>query len=369
MPIYKQTDDGPWWASIHTKGKGRIRVSLRTRDRTEAEERYKILERKAWVEGCHGLVQAAPLTPQVVLLQDVYDRAIQTHYADAKDLEGVHGRWDTLTRFIDPGIEVKDITTSLARDTFLAMKAGTWTRGPNGTPRPYSAASVNRCMALLGKLLHFAHAEMDGAISVVPKMPKGSEAKGLKRRALRPDEFVQAVNALECHPIPSWRACADLLRVLWGTGCRVGELMPKQFAWAQVDFDNESLHWADTKSGHAVAKPMTADVRAVLKARKDAGLKAPFSDTNQDALRAAWDWVRTEVLKIEDPEERARVVPHSIRHAAATRILRAVNSATKTQKLMGHKSFLTTQRYEHMEVDDLRDAVEALRAPPGLPKR
>ncbi|MGC4060121.1 MAG: hypothetical protein QM749_04420 [Aquabacterium sp.] len=275
MPIYQQYEGGPWWASISTKGKGRTRVSLKTTDRAEAEERYKILERRAWVEGCDGLVQAAPETlVNMVRLQDVYDRALKTHYTKAKDINGVHNRWESLVRFINPNMEVKAITTKVAWDVFLAMKVATWTRGPNGTPHPYSPASINRCMSLLGKLLHFAHAEMDGALSVVPKMPKCSEAKALQRRALRADELVLAVNALDCHPIPSWRACADLLRVLWGTGCRVGELMPKNFAWAQVDFDNESLHWDDTKSGHAVAKPMTVDVRAVLKA-EGRGLEGP----------------------------------------------------------------------------------------------
>lgn len=29
-------------------------------------------------------------------------------------------------------------------------------------------------------------------------------------------------------------------------------------------------------------------------------------------------------------------------------------------RLMGHKTYLTTQRYEHLDVDDVRDAVKAL---------
>lgn len=376
MPIYQQYEGGPWWASITTKNNGRTRVSLKTKDRAEAEERYKILERKAWVEDCAGLVRAAPAPepppqpalPDIVRLRHVYERAIETHYADSKDFAGVRSRWETLVRFIDPDFPVKAITTATAREAVMAMKAATWTRGANGSPKPYSAATVNRCMALLGRLLRFAHAEMDMAVKVIPQMPKGSESKRLKRRALKAPELVQAVLALDGHANPRWRACADLLRVLWGTGCRVGELMPANFGWSQVDFDNESLHWDDTKGGHPVAKPMTNDVYAVLKARKQAGLKAPFSDTNQDALRAAWDWLRDNVLTL-DPDEKASVVPHSIRHSAATRILRAGNSGAKTQRLMGHKSFQTTQRYEHMEVDDLREAADALRAPPGLPRR
>lgn len=375
MPIYKRKEEGPWWASIYIKGKGRTRVSLQTKDRAEAEERYKILERKAWVESATGLIEAAPPpppppppVPEVVRLHHVFERAMETHYVDSSRPAEVRSRWDTLVRFLDPQLPVKSITTKTARDAMMAMREATWKRGEKGTPHPYSAATVNRCMALLGKLLSFAHAEMDMALEVVPRMPKLPEGATRKRRAIKAHELVQSVIALDGHENPQWRACSDLLRVLWGTGCRVGELMAENFGWHQVDFDNESMQWDTTKSGHGVAKPMTADVCAVLKARKQAGLKAPFSDTNQDALRAAWDWLRDEVLKL-DPDERARVVPHSIRHSAATRILRAGNSAAKAQRLMGHRSFLTTQVYEHMEVDDLREAAESLRAPPGLPKR
>lgn len=114
---------------------------------------------------------------------------------------------------------------------------------------------------------------------------------------------------------------------------------------------------------------MTEDVYAVLKARSTSGLKAPFSDLDQDILRYAWDWLVADVLGIVTPAERARLVPHSIRHSAATRILRAGNTPTQAQKLLGHKSYLTTQRYEHLEVDDLREAVDSLRAPPGLKRR
>ncbi|RZI86374.1 MAG: site-specific integrase [Rubrivivax sp.] len=368
MTLFRRDENAPWWASIYVKGKGRIRQSLKTRDRAEAEERHRILERIAWGESLQAAFKPPP-APAPVTLQDVYDRAIATHYTELKDQRGVQARWATLTRFIAPAMNVKDITPMVARDAFTTMRGATWTRGPLGTPHPYSTATINRCMALLGKLLKFAHMEMDGALSVVPKMPKGIEGRTPKRRAIRPDEFVRMVNALENHENPKWRACADLMRVLWGTGCRVGELMPEHFTWAQVDFANESLHWDDTKGGNPVGKPMTEDVYAVLKARSTSGLRAPFSDINQDILRYAWDWLRADVLGITDRAEQDRLVPHSIRHSAATRILRAGNSATQAQKLLGHKSYLTTQRYEHLEVDDLRGAVDSLRAPPGLKKR
>lgn len=65
MPIYKQTETGPWWASISVPGKPRTRISLKTRDREEAEARYLILERAAWAEAVVPRV-ASPATTELI---------------------------------------------------------------------------------------------------------------------------------------------------------------------------------------------------------------------------------------------------------------------------------------------------------------
>jgi integrase len=374
--------NGSWWADISIPGHRRIRKSLRTSNRAEAEVRYLILEREAWK--AHALQQlkeastwAGTHSPQpvkvtrkkrrsgrpTVTLQQVYERALITHYADCKDIKNVRYRWNTLIRFLSPETPVRSITRQTGRDVFLAMQQATWEGRPKGASKPYTVATINRTMALLGKLLVFARDEIDGSLEEAPRMPKLSEGKQLKRRPLRPDEYTRMVAALDAHENPSWRAGADFIRALWGTGCRVGELTPAHFGWDQVDFNRRALDWADTKGGHAVSKPMNDEVYALLKARRAAGLAKPFSDLHLHPFRDAWDWLVAEVLGITDPAERARLVPHSIRHSACTRVLRAGHSGAKAQRLLGHKTYATTQRYEHLEVDDLRDAAEALREP------
>ncbi|MGC4059906.1 MAG: site-specific integrase [Aquabacterium sp.] len=301
-------------------------------------------------------------SPNVVTIQDVFDRAYETHYADKKDRKGVLQRWKTLSRFLDPQTDVTTITRAVARDVQYAMRKATWTHSKSGEAKPYAMGTINRHLALLGKLMGFAQDEMDIPVRV-RRMPKFSEGSHLKRRALKPEEFTLMVSALENHEHAPWRRLVDFLKVLWGTGCRLGEVKPKALQWGSVDFVQRTLYWQDTKSGAAVCKPMNEEVYAILKARRETGLKAPFSDVSMHALREAWDWLCAEVLRITDRAERARLVPHSIRHSAVTRVLRAGHSGPKTQRLMGHKSYQTTQRYEHLEVDDLRDAAEALRSP------
>lgn len=397
MPVTKHPSnpDGPWWADISIPGHPRIRKSLKTRNKEEAEQRYVILERAAWEAyalklRADILRAAAPASDEppaapakvsrkkaslvqvvsvkasasiVVTLQQVYERALITHFADRKDIKNVRWRWNTITKFLSPSTDVRTITRQTGRDVFLAMQATGWEGRRKGVIKPYAVASINRTMALLNKLLVFARDEMDGALDGAPRMPKLSEGKQLKRRPLMPDEYTRIVAALDAHENPSWRACADFIRALWGTGCRTGELRPENFGWDQVDFTRRALDWADTKGGHAVSKPMNGEVYALLKARREAGLAKPFSDFHIHPFREAWDWLVAEVLGITAPAERARLVPHSIRHSACTRVLRAGHSGAKAQRLLGHKTYATTQRYEHLEVDDLRDAAESLRAP------
>lgn len=303
-----------------------------------------------------------PPSSKVVTIFDVFERAYETHYADKKDRKGVLQRWGTLSRFLNPNTDVTTITRAVTRDVQFAMRKATWTYGNSDEHRPYAMATINRNMSLLGKLLAFAQDEMDIPVRV-RRMPKFSEGANLKRRALRADEFTLMVAALENHKHASWRRLVDFLKVLWGTGCRLGEVKPKALQWGNVDFVERTLYWPNTKSGAAVCKPMNDEVFAILKARRDTGLKAPFSDIRMHAFRDAWDWLCADILGITDPTERAKLVPHSIRHSAVTRTLRAGHSGAKTQRLMGHKTYQTTQRYEHLEVDDLRDAAESLLSP------
>ena len=52
--------------------------------------------------------------------------------------------------------------------------------------------------------------------------------------------------------------------------------------------------------------------------------------------------------------------PHLLRHTFATHALRARPNLRAVQELLGHSSVTTTQRYTHMDADDLREQVAGL---------
>ena len=57
--------------------------------------------------------------------------------------------------------------------------------------------------------------------------------------------------------------------------------------------------------------------------------------------------------------------PHVLRHTFATHALRARPSLRTVQELLGHAWVTTTQRYTHLEVEDLQDQVAGLPANRG----
>lgn len=350
MPIYKQTPDGPWWADVTPPGGKRIRKSLGTRDRREAETRYRELSRAAWSGG----VIEKPKPEEVRTIEFVYGEALKHRWNDVKDIDGVKDRWNVLCRYIDPKQDVKDIDIHWAEDLLTTLTEAKWThpKWKNAEPKPYTKATVNRFMALVGVLQRYAHTK--GWHPSIIQMPKYGEGKGFKRRPLKDSEYAAMLEALKAPPRERWKGYADLLAVLWGTASRLGEITPLE--WANVDWEDNALRWQDTKSGDPVSRPMSDTVRDILKARKDAGRGRPFDDFVTSSFRECWDWL-CDTVGIED---RARVVPHSIRHRGVTQLLRAGHSDLKTARMAGHKSIATTQRYAHLVVEDLRDAAADL---------
>lgn len=51
--------------------------------------------------------------------------------------------------------------------------------------------------------------------------------------------------------------------------------------------------------------------------------------------------------------------PHALRHAAATAAYRGTHDIRAVQQLLGHESILTTQRYLHVDADEIRAAAHA----------
>jgi len=155
-----------------------------------------------------------------------------------------------------------------------------------------------------------------------------------------------------------------LLAFLYNTGLRVGELCALSRAdvqlpvdgWGQVELVGKGrrLRWVPL---NAHARQTLEDYLAI---REDDN---PALFLNRSGQRFS---VRGVALLVNRYLRRIGVTdrsgPHLLRHTFATHALRARPNLRAVQELLGHSSVTTTQRYTHMEAEDLRQQVAEMPA-------
>ncbi|MBK7876312.1 MAG: site-specific integrase [Planctomycetes bacterium] len=89
---------------------------------------------------------------------------------------------------------------------------------------------------------------------------------------------------------------------------------------------------------------------------------SPWDPISNNALRIFRRLL--ECAEIDRTDTRGHVIDlHALRHTCATRLARSGVPITTTQKLLGHSTVeLTARYYTHVEVEDLRDAIESVAA-------
>jgi site-specific recombinase XerD len=76
---------------------------------------------------------------------------------------------------------------------------------------------------------------------------------------------------------------------------------------------------------------------------------------NDDGSQVTYDTVNG-VVDTAAAKAGVTIYPHMLRHHYATRLVRAGANIFSLQKLVGHASVVTTQRYTHMDLSDLVEA-------------
>jgi site-specific recombinase XerD len=93
---------------------------------------------------------------------------------------------------------------------------------------------------------------------------------------------------------------------------------------------------------------------------KDNGVPSDWLVHNPDGAKLTYDMVNG-IVDMAARKAKVDIYPHMLRHHYGTRLVRAGANVFAVQKLLGHASVATTQRYVTM---DLSDLVEATRKDP-----
>jgi site-specific recombinase XerD len=196
-----------------------------------------------------------------------------------------------------------------------------------------SGPTINRHLAALMTALR------EGArlgVATVPPSPRRRKER-CRERVLSEDE-VSAITA----NMPS-----DLARFVWflfDTGMRVSEAA--------------ALRASDVRDGVAYVKTLKggANRSVPLTKRAMAAWQAGFPDVTQDRLNSSWNRAKKQTAMASDRD----VVPHALRHSAASRLVSAGMDIFVVKEFLGHRDLKTTTRYTHLSPRRLRAAADIL---------
>jgi integrase/recombinase XerD len=151
-----------------------------------------------------------------------------------------------------------------------------------------------------------------------------------------------------------------LLELLWGTGMRRGEVVRLQLT--DVDFEERTILIREGKGGKDRVVPLGRKAKAVLleyiEARprllrgSDPGAVFLGRHGQRLGVNHLSDHLRTLGKRIA-----VKLAPHRLRHSCATHLLRGRADIRHIQRLLGHTSLQTTERYTKVEVADLRRVI------------
>lgn len=224
--------------------------------------------------------------------------------------------------------------------------------------RTHSSASVARKMAALRTWFRFLKKRGE-----IDKMP--AEQIALPKITKPLPTFLDVDSAKEVVTTPSGSRAEDLrdraiLELLYGSGLRVSELCGLDLGDLDIPvsarvFGKGSKERVVPLGSHAVAALQKyMERRSELKHPKTGALDAKALFVSKLGKRIAIRSVQHLVHHYGAlGAGRADLHPHALRHTCATHLLDGGADLRSIQKLLGHSSLSTTQRYTHVSIDHL----------------
>lgn len=328
MRLYQRGKFGTWWVDLGEAGGARARRSLGTSDKRQAQEAAAHLAGDLWRQ--RRLGDAPRVTWDAAVLAWLEEHQ---HRRSIEDIKRVL-RW--LSERLQ-GVALADITgeriRSLARARRQQLVHGEQTSG----------ATVNRHLAQLSAVLHYAHRR--GWLAAVPPISKAPEP-GKRVAWLTREQAAALLDELPEH-------LAAMARFALATGLRESNV--RLLRWSQVDA-GRALAWfeaGEMKAGRAHGVPLNADALRVLAGQRgrhgvwvfpvprwEDGERVEDAPTGK-ASTAAWRKAR----------ERAGVPWlhfHDLRHTWASWHVQAGTPLAVLQELGGWASLAMVQKYAHL---------------------
>jgi integrase/recombinase XerC len=150
-----------------------------------------------------------------------------------------------------------------------------------------------------------------------------------------------------------------MLEVFYSTGIRVSELVGLN--WSDVDFQLEIVHVLGKGSKERIvpigeiALQTLRDYASEQRKQWQAACKGenPVFLNNRGRRITARSAARIVEKHLKQAGLPVKMGPHGLRHSFATHLLNSGADLRSIQELLGHASLSTTQRYTHLNLDQL----------------
>lgn len=220
-------------------------------------------------------------------------------------------------------------------------------------------ATINRELSLLSAAINHANQNLGWDVRNPTVGRKLREPEG-RVRWITASEADRLIAAAESEPRAPY--LADFIRMAINTGCRKEELLGLE--WERVDLNARLvyLEGAHTKSGKRRSVPINEVAMEALRQRmRFRATHCPSSPwvfvTNKgERVISIWRSFLTACRRagIED----FRV--HDLRHTCATWLITAGAPLPEVRDLLGHSTVKVTERYAHLNPENVRSAVALL---------
>ena len=203
---------------------------------------------------------------------------------------------------------------------------------------------------------HYAPANPAAALEL-PRHPKGLP------RTLLSEAEVTALLEVACLTTPLGLRNRALVEVLYGTGLRNSEVC--SLTLPELDLARQEIRLRQGKGGKGRIVPLGDQALAWLRRYLQEARPELVFDPRERHLFLTLQGgplnrhtLREIVRSLAEQAELGKpVTPHTLRHACATHMLGRGAGLRHLQRLLGHESVSTTQRYAHLDVSDLRSVL------------
>ena len=219
--------------------------------------------------------------------------------------------------------------------------------------KKWSASTYNHHLTVIS--LAYTLGERSKKISERPMLEKESERSSMRVRYLTPAEEEKLRFAIRSNR--SWSHHEPELDLALHTGLRRGA-MYLDLVWENVNLNDRTATIPRTKNDDPVTIPMNAEAMralAVFRSRSD-GTGRVVRNIAGETLSVTAHWFVGAVRQAGIQN----FTWHDLRHTFASRLRQRGVPLGNIAELLGHKGLAMTQRYAHLAISNLHEAVSRL---------